>query len=73
MNITAACKAIFTPKSYRLERLRADYVRAKERYDDALDRGDTRDQRRFWEPMRAAREAQLAAERALKLEVRGRA
>lgn len=67
---------IFCPNRARRERLEASvvatrraYSEAKDRYDDALDRGDTRDQRRYWEPMRAARESQLAAERALKMAV----
>lgn len=73
-------KRIFTPKSYRIEQLtsaataaKAAYAMAKFRYDDSLDRGDTRDQRKFWEPMRAARQAQLSAERALRRAEEGRA
>lgn len=65
-------KEIFRPNLARCERdarrTKEAFVTAKAAYDDALDRGDTRDQGKLWSALREAREAQMAAERALRLE-----
>lgn len=50
-------------KRRKIQKARAGYTSAKAAYDDALDRGDTRDQAKTHAVLMAATAALLAAER----------